>query len=89
MILYISAVLEVTSPLLLFLFFFFFFRATPTGYGSFQARGPIGATAPGLHHGHSNMGSEPCLKPTPQLTAVPDPKLTERGHGLNLHPHGY
>ena len=28
---------------------------------------PIGATAAGLHHSHSNMGSEPHLQPTPQL----------------------
>ena len=41
-------------------------------YGSSQARGRIGATAAGLYHSHSNVGSEPCL-PTPQLTAMPDP----------------
>ena len=28
-------------------------------------------------------------QPTPQLTAMPDPWPTERGQGLNLHPHGY
>ena len=38
-----------------------------------KARGPIGATAAGLYHSHSNAGSEPCLGPTPQLTAMPDP----------------
>ena len=27
--------------------------------------GPNRATAAGLHHSHSNMGSEPCLQPTP------------------------
>ena len=26
-------------------------------YGGSQVRGPIGAAAPNLHHGHSNMGS--------------------------------
>ena len=49
------------------------FRAAPVAYGSFQARGQIGASAAGLHHRHSNAGSEPCLRPTPQLTAMLDP----------------
>jgi len=26
---------------------------------------------------------------TPQLIAMPDPQLSERGQGLNLYPHGY
>ena len=38
-----------------------FFRATPKAYGSSQARGPIRAVATGLHHAHSNAGSEPHL----------------------------
>jgi len=42
-----------------------------------QARGPIGAVAAGLHHSHSNARSEPCLRPTPQLTAMPDPRPTQ------------
>ena len=44
-------------------------------YGDPQARGPIGATAAGLRHSHShsNTGSELCLRPTPQLTAMSDP----------------
>ena len=54
-------------------FFFGFFRAEPTAYGGFQARDQIEATAAGLHHSHSNTGSEPCLQPTPQLMATPDP----------------
>ena len=33
----------------------------------------IRATAVGLHHSHSNAGSEPPLPPTPQLTATLDP----------------
>ena len=41
--------------------------------GGSQARGLIGAIAVGLHHSHSNEGSEPCLQPTPQLTAMPGP----------------
>ena len=28
---------------------------------------------PRLHHSHSNTGSEVCLRPTPQLTAIWDP----------------
>ena len=41
--------------------------------GGSQARGLIGAVAAGLHHGHSNARSEPCLRPIPQLTVTPDP----------------
>ena len=43
--------------------------AAPAAYGGSQARGPIGAAATGLRQSHSNAGSEPCLQPTPQLTA--------------------
>ena len=53
--------------------FFFFFRTAPAAYGSSQARSQIGAVAAGLHHSHSNAGSKPHLRPTPQLTAMPDP----------------
>ena len=43
-----------------FFFFFFFclFRVIPEAYGGSQARGPTGAVAAGLHHNHSNVGSE-------------------------------
>ena len=54
-------------------FFFCFFRAAVAAYGSSQATGLIGATAAGLRHSHSNARSEPHLRPTPQLTAVPYP----------------
>ena len=60
-------------------FFFFFFvfltfsRVAPTAYGGSQARGLIGTVATGPHHSHSNVGSESHLRPTPQLTATPDP----------------
>ena len=54
-----------------FFFFFLLFRAAPEAYRSSQARGLIGATAAG--HSHSHTGSEPCLQPTPQLTATLDP----------------
>ena len=39
-------------------YFFAFSGATPTAYGSSQARGLIGAVAAGLHHSHSNAISE-------------------------------
>ena len=50
-----------------------FSRAAPRAYGNSQARGRTRATAAGLHHSHSNVGSKPHLRPTPQLTATPDP----------------
>ena len=56
-----------------FLFFFSLFRATPTAYGGSQARGQIGDRAASLHHSHSNTGSKPHLRPTPQRTTMPDP----------------
>ena len=66
--------------LFLFLFIYFFIFclfaiswATPAAYGGSQARGPIGAVATSLRQSHSNVGSEPRLQPTPQLTAMPDP----------------
>ena len=63
---------------ILFSFFFFLFwpfcllRAAPMAYGGSQARGLIGAVAARLHHSHSNSGSEPHLRPTPQLMAMLD-----------------
>ena len=51
-------------------FFFFLFFATPTSYGSSQARGRLRTAAASLRH--SSAGSEPRLWPTPQLTATPD-----------------
>ena len=58
--------------LLFFCWPFVFFRAAPMAYGCSQARGWIGATAAGLYYSHSNARSEPCLKPTTQLTPTPD-----------------
>ena len=54
-------------------FFFVFSRAVPATYGGSQARGLIGATAASLHQSHSNSGSEPRFRPTPQFTATQDP----------------
>ena len=65
------------SPFSFFFFFFwlfvclFVFKATPVAYGSSQARGRIRAVGPGLHHSHSNVGSELRLRPTPQFTGTP------------------
>ena len=56
--------------------------------GGSQASGQIRATAAGLHQSHSNTGSESCVQPTPQLTAMPDPWPTERGQESNPQPHG-
>ena len=58
-----------------FLYIYSHFRATRKADGSSQARGPIRAIAAGLchSHNHSNMGFKPHLRPTPQLTAMPDP----------------
>ena len=49
-----------------------FFRAAPAAYAVFQAKGRIGVVAALLRQSHSNARSEPCLLPTPQLTATPD-----------------
>ena len=51
---------------------FAFSRAAPLAYGGSQARGLIGAVTAGPHHSHSNVGSERCLPPTPQVRARPD-----------------
>ena len=52
---------------------FLFLRAVPMVYGNSQAGGSVRAAAAGLHHSPSNTGSEPGLRPTPQLLATPDP----------------
>ena len=57
----------------IFYFLFLLYRAASTAYGGSQARGPIRAAAASQHHSHSNAESEPCLRPTPQLTATLDP----------------
>ena len=58
---------------LLYLFIYCLFRATLTAYGDSQAKGRIGAVAANLQHSHSNAGSKPHLRPTPQLTETLDP----------------
>ena len=54
-------------------YIYIFCRAAPMALGNSQAMGPIGVTAANLHHSYSKVESEPCLQPTPQLTATPDP----------------
>ena len=56
-----------------FLCVYVFSRSAPVAYGGSQTRGLIEAVAVGLHHSHINAGSEPHLRPTPQLAATPDP----------------
>ena len=57
----------------LFICLFAFSRAALTAYGGSQARGRIRAIAASLRQNNSNTGSEQCLQPTPQLTAMLDP----------------
>ena len=64
-------------------YFFFLSTATPAEYGSSWATGWIGAAVASPHHSHSNTKSEPHLRPTPQLVAMPDPSPIERGQGWN------
>ena len=48
--------------------FFLLFRATLAAHEGSQARAQIGATAASLCHIHSNVGTKPRLRPTPQFT---------------------
>ena len=57
---------------IVFIIIIIFFRAALVACGDSQARGRIGATAASLRHSHSNAGSEPRLRPRPQLTATSD-----------------
>ena len=65
----------ICSSVIPYILYFFLSRAAPSTCGGYQAGGQIGAIAASLHHSHSNsnMGSKPCLGPTPQLTAMLDP----------------
>ena len=68
------------------LIYFLLFRATLVACGGFQARGQIRATATGLCQSHSSVGSEPSLRPTPQLTAtlILNPLSKARDRTCNL-----
>ena len=83
-----------SSCFFFWIYFYFYFclsvfsRAARMIYGGSQARGLIGDVAAGLCHSHRNMGSELCLWPTPQVTAMPEPQPTDLDQGSNLQPHG-
>ena len=64
--------LKVTSSFIIIIIILLF-SAAPVAYGSFQARGRIGAAAAGLRHIHSSARSEPHLQTIPQFMAMPDP----------------
>ena len=54
--------------------FFFFFLRPHLWHMEFPRLGVESELQlPSLHHSHSNAGSELHLRPTPQLTAMPDP----------------
>ena len=60
-------------------------RATPTAYGSSQARGPTGTVATGLCQSHSNTGSKLRLQPTLQrLRWILNPLSKGRDRTCNL-----
>ena len=64
---------QASAGALFFVVVVVFLRAAPAEHGGSQARGLIRAIAADLRQSHSNAGSEPCLQPTPQLTAKTDP----------------
>ena len=79
------------SFLVFFLLFFlscFLFRAALSTCGSYQGRGYIGISAASLCHSHSHVRSEPCLRPTTQLTAKLDPNLLNEDRDRTTC-HGY
>ena len=69
----LSHILELLDCFFSFFCLFAISWAAPAAYGGSQARSRIGAVAASLHQGHSNVGSEPRLRPTPQLTGTSDP----------------
>ena len=71
-----------SMSIIIYLFYFFlvflpFLGLLPMACVGSQARGPIGAVATGLQQSHSNAGSKLHLRPTAQLTAMPDPSPTD------------
>ena len=67
------------------------FRAAPEAYGSFQARGQIGAVAASLHYTIAIATRDPSrvcdLHHSSGQRWISYP--TEQGQGLNAHSHGY
>ena len=54
------------------LILFFLFMSSPAAYGISWPRSLIRAAAADLCHSPGNTGSEPYLRLTPQLAAIPD-----------------
>ena len=71
---------------LYFYFYFVFSRTAPVAYGGSQARGLTGAVATGLHHSHSNSGSEICVWPShsSRQCQILNPLSEARGRTHNL-----
>ena len=73
----VGAVCQLGTPLLSVIFlslsFFFFFCFLGLHLWHMEVRGVTGAAAAGLPHSHSNTGSQPRLRPTPQLVATLHP----------------
>ena len=88
-VMYFVFIISVSPPRKSLRLVIFWEGGTCVAGGISQTRGQIRATAADLPHSHSNARPEPCLRPTPRLTATPDPRPTKRGQGLNPHPHGY
>ena len=74
---YLHRKVFVLGVFLVCLFVFCLLRSALVAYGGSQARGLTRAIAAGLRQSHSNTRSEPCLQPTPQLKATPDPEPTK------------
>ena len=69
---------------------FLSFWAALVAYGGSQASSRIETVAAGLHHSHSNTRSKPCLRPTPQLTAMPVTLTSDPGSVCWFSPlYGY
>ena len=65
-----------------FLFLFFFF--TYVTYGSYQARGLMGATTASLHHKPQQWGIRAASVTYTQLKTMQDPQPTEWGQGGSM-----
>ena len=63
------------TPRNLFFFFFCFFLCRSPPHNPSPPRGQIGMVDASRYHSHRNARSKPCLQPTPQLMAVPDPLI--------------
>ena len=69
----IMALLTGKEKINLEFFLFFCFLGPHTAHKSSQARGHIGVVAFSLCHSHRTAKTEPCLWPTPKLTAMLNP----------------